>query len=368
MARPDAIVVGGGVIGCAVAWALAREGLGVLLLERDRLGEQASRAAAGMLAPLAELEPESPLRGAGLESLERFPGVVEELRELSGIDPELRRVGNLRAAFPDEAPAARARALATRAHECVWLEREEARKREPRLAEGISGAIWSPREAHVNSRLLTLAFAGAAVRRGAELRTGVDALELVRAGERIAGVRTPAGELSAAAVVLCAGAWTRPFQASAGIRLPVEPIRGQMLRLESPRPPLGAIVWGHGIYLVPRDDGTLLAGATVEEAGFEVRNTAAGLSQLLRDACALLPVLGGATFLEAWAGLRPATPDRRPLIGPVPGAEGLWLAAGHFRNGVLLAPFTAERLAAGIARGERPADLAPFDPARFGRV
>jgi glycine oxidase len=148
----------------------------------------------------------------------------------------------------------------------------------------------------------------------------------------------------------------------------VEPIRGQMLRLESPRPPLGAIVWGHGIYLVPRDDGTLLAGATVEEAGFEVRNTAAGLSQLLRDACALLPVLGGATFLEAWAGLRPATPDRRPLIGPVPGAEGLWLAAGHFRNGVLLAPFTAERLAAGIARGERPADLAPFDPARFGRV
>ncbi len=363
--RADAVIVGGGVIGCGVAFALAREGLSVVLVERDRIGAHASAAAAGMLAPIAESEGVGPLFEAGVQSLALFPALADEVRELSGIDPQLVRSGVLRVARAPEADAVRARARALARFECEWLPGELARKREARLAADVAGALFSPREAHVDPLLLTRALGAAAARRGARFELGVEAIGLVREGARVCGVRLRTGEIAADHVVLCSGAWTRFWEEAAGAPLPVEPVRGQMLALETREPPPAHVIWSEHAYLVPRRDGSLLVGATVERAGFDARTTAAGIAELLAGATALLPELGAATFLRAWAGLRPATPDGLPLVGPVPGAPGLVVASGHYRNGILLAPLTALWVTELVLRGTLPAAAAPFAPARL---
>ncbi len=367
MRTADAVVVGGGVIGCAIAWALAREGLAVVVVERDRIGAHASGAAAGMLAPLAESEGEGALFRAGVAALELFPAFVAEARELSGIDPQLVPSGVLRVAGARESDALAARARALAPFGVEWLSADLARKREPRLAPDVAGALWSPREAHVDPALLTRALGAAAARRGARFELGADAVGLLRDGERVCGVRLRDGVVGAAEVVLCTGAWTRFWEDATGASLPVEPVRGQILALESREPAPRAIVWGDDAYLVPRTSGALVVGATVERAGFDVRVTAEGVASLLRGATALLPDLAQASFLRAWAGLRPGTPDALPLVGRVPRVRGLSVAAGHHRNGILLAPVTALWLADLLLRGRLPDAAAPFDPARFAR-
>jgi glycine oxidase len=359
----DAVVIGGGVIGCATAFELARAGADVLLLERDTIGAHASSAAAGMLAPLAESEGSDPLLQLGVRAQRELVERIPELIELSGLDPGLSHCGALRVADPSRATALRAAAQALRAHGCSWLEPEELYKREPRLARGFAGALWSPREACLDAALLTRAFAAAALRRGAELREGSPVHGLVRSGGRIAGVRCAAGVIAAGAVVLCTGAWADG--ACAGSALPVEPVRGQMLAIETPVPPPGAILWGDGAYLVPRSDGTLRIGATVERVGFDARVTAGGIAALLAGASALLPDVRDCRFLRAWAGLRPATPDQLPLVGPCPGQPGLWLGVGHHRNGILLSALTARALSAGVLGSGWPAGLIALDPQRF---
>ena len=187
----------------------------------------------------------------------------------------------------------------------------------------------------------------------------------MREGERVTGVRFPDRKLSADAVVICTGAWTRFWEEAVGTPLPVEPVRGQMVSLEAPRPSLSAIVWGSGAYVVPRQTGTLLVGSTAERAGFDARTTAEGIAALIRGGTALLPDLAPLGFLGAWAGLRPATSDDLPLIGPVPGVRGLWVAAGHYRNGVLLSALTGLDVAASLLGGKRVLPRERFDPARF---
>lgn len=361
------MVVGGGVIGCAVAFALAREGLSVVLVERDRVGAHASSAAAGMLAPIAESLGEGPLGEAGVRSLELFPAVVDEARALSGIDPQLTRTGLLRVASPADVARLRLRAEALARFDCEWLDAEQARKREPGLGPAVAGALWSPREAHVEPELLTRAFAAAAARRGCRLELGAEAAGLVRDRKRVIGVRLVDRELSAGYVVVCTGAWLRSWEAELGLRLPVEPVRGQMLSLEAAGSAPTSIVWGDGAYVVPRRDGTVAVGATVERAGFDVRTTADGIASLLHGATELMPELGKCAFRRAWAGLRPGTPDHLPLVGPLPGAPGLAVAAGHYRNGILLSPWTAVAVAEGLLGGRWPREAAPFDPARFER-
>jgi glycine oxidase len=172
-------------------------------------------------------------------------------------------------------------------------------------------------------------------------------------------------DVTARDVVVCTGAWSAALGAAVGRHWPIEPIRGQMLALEAPHPPLASILWSAAAYLVPRPDGALRVGATVERAGFDARPTAAGIAQLLEGACATLPVLGDARFLSAWAGLRPATPDHLPLLGPVPGVEGLWVATGHHRNGILLSALTASALSDWMLEGRRAHGLEALDPGRF---
>jgi glycine oxidase len=362
----DAIVVGGGAIGCATAFELARAGAEVILLERDAIGAHASSAAAGMLAPIAESKGSGALFELGLRAQAELAERLDELVECSGIDPGLRRLGALRVATPAGASALRRAAGNLAACDCEWLEPDELYKREPRLVPGLAGALWSPREACLDAARLTRAFAFAAQRRGARLEPGTPVLAALRANGRVAGVRTPGGELSASAVVLCTGAWSRGSGEAFGLELPVEPEKGQMLALEAPVPLPRSILWSDDVYLVPRPDGSLRVGATVERTGFDAEPTAGGVAQLLERARRLLPHTERCRFLRTWAGLRPATPDHLPLVGPLARHPGLWLAVGHHRNGILLSALTGRALASGILSGQWPADLAAFDPQRFG--
>jgi glycine oxidase len=365
MRASDAIVIGGGVIGCSTAWELARAGAEVVLIERDSIAAHASGAAAGMLAPIVEAGAGGPWLELGLRAQAELVECCAELREVTGIDPELARCGALRIAREPRAAELRATAAQLGALDCEWLGADELYKREPQLAPGFAGALWSPREACLDAALLTRAFAAAAEHRGARILPGVAAHGLLSAGERICGVRTSEGDLAADAVVLCTGAWAGASAAWTGAALPVEPIKGQMLAIESPVPAPRSILWGEGAYLVPRPDGSLRVGATVERAGFDARPTAGGLAALLEAAAELLPDTRRCRFLRTWAGLRPATPDHLPLVGALPARPGAWLAVGHHRNGILLSALTARALAQGILSGRWPPGLEALDPKRF---
>lgn len=370
----DVLIVGGGVIGCAAAYELAREGLSVRLLERGVLAGESSGAAAGMLTPVGEALHSPTLARWGFESLSRFPELCSRARELSGVDPELEHSGALRVARGerDAAELQRLRAeLCNERPELEWLSAQAARELEPQLAEEQHGCLWSPREAHVRSGSFTRALAGAAVALGAQLELGVTVRGLLRAGERVVGVQTSGAELRAGYVIVCSGAWVGELQdwlGEIGLEappLPVVPVRGQILALDVPRPPLRSIVWGGDTYLVPRRDGSLVVGATEERAGFECHTTTEGVARLLSSAPRLVPALAGVPFREAWVGLRPSSPDGLPAIAAIEGAPGLAVAAGHFRNGILLAPVTAELLRDLVIGKARPRDLADFDPKRW---
>ncbi len=365
---PDAIVVGGGAIGSAIAWTLAREGVVVTLLERGELADEASGAAAGMLAPLLEAESDGPFLRHGLRALAGFPKLAETLRAQSGIDPEHHASGLIVAASDErEATVLRERAARLAGHGVRWLDGAAARDLEPALAEDTRGALFSPREAHVRSPLLVRAYAEAARRLGARIEEGVPVRGLLREGARITGVVTHAGERAAGCVVVAAGcgsvevaAWADP-----SVRLPVTPVRGQIVSLDQPHPPLSRIVVGGGVYRVPKADGSIVVGATEEHVGFDRRVTAGGLATLLAAAPRAVPALASAGFRRAWAGLRPETPDHLPIVGPLPSVDGLLVATGHHRNGVLLSAVTAE-----LVRGELLGDGATepaFLPERWLR-
>lgn len=364
--RPDVVVVGGGLIGCSAAFFLAREQLSVQLLERGALGAGASTAAAGMLAPIAELDEDGPLLRLGVEGLERFPGLVAELEERSGIDVQYRRSGLLRATRSEvEAERLRARAEALAGFDLEWLDAAALRRLAPALAPDLAGALWSPREAHVRSEQLLRAYARAARACGAILREGEGGVGLLREGSRVAGVRTAAGALEAGHVVIATGSWGGELAGGLGFSLPVRPVRGQMLAVDAPPEPLGPIVWGDEAYLVPKRDDSVWVGATVEEAGFDCRVTVDGVRRLLEAAPRLVPALRESGFQSAWAGLRPATPDRLPILGPLPGLEGLTLALGHFRNGVLLSGVTGEWTARLVLGKGLPDGASAFAAERF---
>ena len=367
------MVVGGGVAGCAVAFTLAREGLSVRLVERDELAGHASGAAAGMLAPVGEAGEPGSLRTLGLESLRLFPGLCDEVRMLSGIDAEYEASGLLRVAV-DEAAADRLRKCL---HESgagalglEWLDADEAQRAEPGLAHALAGALWSPSEAHVRSPLLARGLAAAAHALGAEVEVGTHVLGLTWQADRVTGVRTSRGERRAGHVVVCTGCWAGELAEwlphdVAAFRPPIEPVRGQILSLDSPPRRLRSIVWGDDTYIVPKRDGSVVVGATEERVGFDCRVTASGMAELLAAAPRLVPELANVRFREGWAGLRPGSPDGLPGVGPVPATRGLSVAIGHARNGVLLSPLTGRIVADAILGKERSQAAEVLDPARW---
>jgi len=365
---PDVAIVGGGVIGCAIAWHLARAGARVTVVERGVVGAEASSAAAGMLAPLAEGITPGPFLDLLLASLARYPTLADTLREETGIDIELCTEGLLRLALTEEQAATYQAALAWQ-QACGlpvrWLAADALRALAPAVTPVAVGAVLSTAEHHVNAAQLTTALAAAATRRGVTILEQTPARGLLRVGARVVGVQLADRALAAGHVVLAAGAWAGELGGWLGLPLPVRPVRGQMVALRPAAPLFAQTLYGPHGYLVPKRDGTVYVGATVEEAGFDCRVTAAGIAQLLELATRLAPALADATFVRAWAGLRPGSPDQRPILGPVPGLEGVSLAVGHFRNGILLAPITGELLAQHVLGQPTALPLDPFSLARF---
>ncbi len=364
--KPRVVVVGGGIIGCASAWRLARAGADVLLIERDVPGAHASSAAAGMLSPLKEAEEPGPFLELGLQSLERYPEFIRDVQAASGLDVGFRRDGRLDVALDDEAAAAlrrHQRMQAEAGHDSRLVEGAELRRIEPAITPDAILALATEHDFRVDNALLVRALWIAAVREGVRARTGVSVTAVDVAGHRVTGVRLERGETVAAeVVVVAAGAWSGQLQLPR--RLPVRPVRGQIVVLRTVPPVLGRSTWGPGAYLVPRIDGRLLVGSTMEEVGFVPEVTAGAVERLLRVAARVAPALADAPLEGFQVGLRPATDDGLPIIGRDADVDGLVFATGHFRNGILLAPETAERVV-GAALRQEPAQAA-FDPGRFG--
>jgi glycine oxidase len=364
-----AIIVGGGIIGGCVAWRLAREGAEVTILERGRAGQEASWAAAGMIAPQAEAQGPGPFFDLCVQAREAFAASVETLRRESGIDPEYDEAGILYVAF-DVAERAeleeRARWQNASGGAVEELSGEQARRLEPGLSAEVVYALHMPRDRRTNNRQLTRAYAAAALAKGAQIRESARVEAIILSGGRATGVRLYGGEEVAADVVInAAGAWAGEIRGLEADHVATYPVRGQMLCFEGLRPLAGPAIFSLHGYLVPRRDGRLVAGSTMEEAGYDQRVTLDGMEKIARGARKMMPSLGGIAFREAWAGLRPATRDFMPVIGASPSIPNVFYATGHFRSGILLSALTGEILA-DLVYGRTPAvDLTPFAPVRF---
>ena len=356
------VVVGGGVIGCSIAYHLQKAGASVVLLERGEIGGEASGAAAGMLiAPIEDTENEgfNRLRRA---SLEMYPTLIEDVQEASGIDVEYKKPGMLRIASTPEMAAAM-RSLTRQQAGLEWVEQAELREIEPALTRDVLGGAYSDGDADLNPGLWTNALGTAAEKLGADIRRRTEITSFGARGSHVHGVRTGTGDIGADAVVLAAGPWTGYLSIGVGTSFRTPPMRGQMIAYRSNL--LRHALWGERGYLVPKPRGFLWAGATVEDAGFRKRTTARGIAGLRAMATGYVPALRSAEVASAWAGLRPGSPDGLPVIGRVPGKDNTYVATGHFRNGILLAPITGALVADLALDGRVDERLVPFGPGRF---
>ncbi len=346
----DAIVIGAGLIGLAIADDLARRGLTVRVLDERASHEGASWAGAGMLAPHPERAWHEAFEQLCLRSFERYPGFVADLIERTGLDPALRTDGVLIVA-PSEAAAerlrARVRELRARGVDATWLDVPQARDAEPAFEAHQHGAVLVAAGGQIDNRLLLAALEAACRREGVTIEREALGVRVEIEHDRVSAVRTKGERFTASTVVNAAGAWAgRIAGVPAAAAVPVTPVKGQMLALASAS--IRRVTWVEDYYLVPRGEGRLLVGATSEQAQFDQRVTAGAVHGLLASVLERLPGLADAALLETWAGLRPGTPDGLPYLGPTP-VEGYVLACGHYRNGILLAPITAFLIAELVA-------------------
>ncbi len=349
----DVAIIGAGLIGLSIAFELAGRGATVRIFDRGEPGRAASWAGAGMLAPYSEATHDDALLSLCVASLALYPSFVEQIRDAGHLDAHLRLDGILNAAFDEErmdALRARAKDYRARGIACELLDRNDTIAREPALAAHVRGSLILDNEGHVDNRRLGRALVAACESRGVIVHRAASNVRVECDDRRVLGVRSDLGFAPAAFVVNAAGAWASQVLGIPPRCVPhVEPVKGQMLALAIPRHIVQRTIWVPGAYLVPRDDGRLLIGATVEHCGYDERITAGGMAQLLEAALRGVPALRDFSLTETWAGLRPGTPDGRPLIGPS-SLEGLLVATGHYRNGILLAPLTA-RMIADIVEG-----------------
>jgi glycine oxidase len=366
---PDVMVVGGGIIGTLTALELAGRGVRTAVVERGRPGREASWAGAGMLSPIYPWRYPEALSRLVNRSLALYPELAARLTEVSGVDPQLRYTGLIVPVFAAAEWADLAPAL-------PWSERfgwraerltgREARRVEPCLAESVAGAVFWPDVAQVRNPRLARAAEAAARAAGVAYHTGVEVTGFVRrrargsGAGRVTAVRTASGPMAAGRFLLAAGSWSGDLAREAGLDLPVAPVKGQILLLKSEPGRLTRIVKHDRAYLVPRADGRVLVGATMEMAGFDRRTTLSALNFLSGALLSMAPGLADAEVERHWMGFRPGTPDGLPYLGKAPGLEGVFVAAGHYRNGVILAPATAEAMACLLLGEAPPVPLAAF--------
>lgn len=376
MRTSDVLVIGGGIIGLVTAWRAAQRGFTTTVVDPEP-GGGAAQVAAGMLAAVTELHyGEQTLLGLNLASARRYPDFAAELTDLTGHGLGYRRCGTLAVAL-DSDDRAHLRELHTLQRqsglESEWLSGRDCRRLEPMLAPGVRGGLRVDGDHQIDPRRLAAALVVACERAGVVFhRAWAERLDVVR--ERAAGVTASDGTaLGADQVVLAAGSLSgRLSGVPDAVLPPVRPVKGQVLRLTVPKryaPFLSrtvrAVVRGSQVYLVPRESGELVVGATSEELGWDTTVTAGGVYELLRDAHELVPGITELPLTETRAGLRPGSPDNAPLLGPTE-LDGLLLATGHYRNGVLLTPVTGDAMAHVLATGELPDEARPFTPRRFG--
>jgi glycine oxidase len=372
IAPKNVIIIGAGVVGLGIAWRLAQRGVEVTVFDKGGAGAGASHAAAGMLAACVEAEPgEEALVALGRTSQAQWPDFATELERVTGISVDLRREGILMIALTADDKARLHHHLEFQRSldlPLEWIGAAELRRREPHLGSTLAGAVYSPQDHQVDNRKLVAALRAAAEAAGVTIREHQSVRGIVIAGERARGVALADGtEISADAVVLAAGAWSRTIEGLApALRPPVRPLKGQAIALQmDPAAPLiRHVCWAPGVYMVPRNDGRLILGATVEEKGFDPNLTAGGVLALLEAAWRAVPAVEELPIAEMWVGHRPGSRDDAPILGPS-AVPGLIYATGHHRNGILLAPVTANFIARAVIDGVVAPDIAPFGVDRF---
>lgn len=372
MSAYDVLIVGGGIIGGSIAFELSQRGLRVAVLDRQELMREASWAAAGMLSPAPDCPAAIPLVPLGRTSLALYPRFISAIEEASSMRVGYRADGTIEVLCHGDAERELSTLMALHhglGLACEPLPPDEARKMEPCLRRDVRAAALLPNEASVKPRELTAAVLAGAKSSGAALLPGTEVVSLVRNGNRCTGLKTSAGEIfSADYVVLAAGCWTSQLPEAAPYA-PTIPVRGQMVALRHAGRPIRRVLRSERGYIVPRGElspQTLVVGSTLENAGYEKSVTSGGIEQILATVNELVPGLAKAEMIETWCGLRPGTPDQLPILGPT-NMEGLLIATGHYRNGILLAPITAKLIAEWITERETSLNCDEFSPLRFTR-
>lgn len=370
MKKYDVAIIGGGIIGVTTALELAREKLKVVVLDRQQPGREASWAAAGMLSPAPDSPRDVPLVPLSRRSLQLYPEFVARVEEESGKSTGHARNGALQISCGPSGQADRDAALTEHRRLGLTAEPiplETVRQWEPSVGQSATAASWMADEGTVEPRLLMDAVLDAARLHGVEIRSDCEVTRFLRQGARCTGLVARGEQTAAGSVVLAAGCYSGQILEASGLAAadaPTRPVRGQMLCLRSTDVRLGRVVRSHRAYLVPRPDGRIVAGSTLEETGFKKQVTPAGIKRVLEGALELCPALADAEVLETWSGLRPGTPDDLPIIGPTD-VEGLLIATGHYRNGILLAPVTARLMRNFLMRQHNDFDSQAFSPMRF---
>ena len=366
MKKFDAAIAGGGVIGGAIALELARAGMRVGVFDRQQPGQEASWASAGILSPAPESPGMIAMVPLGKKSLSMYPEFVAQVEEISGKSTGFRAEGTLEALFSGDTKAELSTIIALHhglGLQAEALRAEDARELEPALSDDVEAAVLRPEECSVDNRALTNAVLEAARRSGTEIFSDNGVKGIWREENRCAGLILQNEKVEAKWTIVAAGCFSAAIEGVAAYA-PVRPARGQMISLRADEVKMRRVLWSEHIYLVPRNDGRILAGATVEYVGFDKRNTAGGIEKMLSAAIELAPGLANARMEETWAGLRPDSPDHLPILGPTD-LDGLLMATGHFRSGILLTPITARLIREWITEQQVSVDWDRFSPLRF---
>ncbi len=367
----DVLIIGGGVIGCAIAYYLRKMDVDVTLLERGEVGGQASSAAAGLLAPLGPLSGPGPFADLVLAGFSALTALAPELEEVSRIHMHYERTGALRIVRNPKRIAhlqkrmTNWQPLGLQLH---WLTGEEARQREPLLNPDTCAAVYAPEESQIQASSVVQAFARAAQRSGARIYEHQEIDHLFLEGTKVTGVHTTRGEIIACnTLIVASGAWAAKCGAWLHVDLPIQPLHGQLISFPQTSLPLKHIVFGEAAYLTPRGN-SILVGATKEEMGFDPTVTEQGTSWLSSTATRLIPILRENRIQAVWAGLRPKTPDSHPILGSLPPWENVLLAAGHNSVGIILSAITGQCIAEMVTTGCTPPLIQPFSAQRFSSI
>lgn len=369
-ASADVVIVGGGVIGLSVARALARRGrANIVLLERVHPGSEASSAAAGMLAPQVEADQVDDFFRLASTSRDLYPSFAAALLEETGIDVELDQTGTLYLAFSEQDEHEIERRYTWQSQAGLAIEKltaDEARALEPCIASGVRCALRFPADIQVENRCLISALVAASEHNGFSILNGTAVQSIDVQNGRVKAVETSRGTLTTDIVVIAGGAWSSAIKGVSDV--PIEPVRGQMLCFKTESRLARHVIFSPRGYIVPRQDGRLLAGSTSEHSGFDKTTTESGLRTIRSNATEISPCINSLDLLDSWAGLRPRAPDNLPVLGPCGEIDGLVYATGHYRNGILLAPVTGELIASVIVDNVRPKLLSSFNADRFRLV